>query len=60
MAIGKSMHIKVDEGDLINRHVHYSEATQVSLNSGHIKYLHYSEQETSLRHHYYYMKQFTK
>ena len=36
------------------------EATQVSLNSEHIKYLHYPEQETSLRHHYYYMKQFTK
>ena len=26
MAIGKSMHIKVDDGDLLNRHVHYSEA----------------------------------
>ena len=46
--------------DAINEDVSTNEATQVSLNSGHIKYLHYSEQETSLRHHYYYMKQFTK
>lgn len=46
--------------DAINEDLSTNEATQVSINNGHIKHLHYSEQETALRHHYYYMEQLTK
>ena len=46
--------------DAINEDLSTNEATQVSIKNGHIKHLHYSEQETALRHHYYYMEQLTK